>query len=211
MFFSLLDGTDASFLQQYWMVFVLLAVVILLYVFSFIRRKKVTEQTKQMMDTLKPGIKVKTYSGFYGTIISIKETTDGKIVLLETGEGSKVSYTTVDANAIYGVDLKEDVIYDKDGNIVEPDAPKVAAAPAIIAPVEGKKSAKASTSKEKSETPAKEKVAETKAAESKNTTSQNEKVVADQPKKDSKPAVAKESKPKTATAKKSTKTQKSAK
>lgn len=219
MFFSLLADTSTNFFQQYWIVFVLLAAVVLLYVFSFIRRKKVTEQTKQMMDTLKPGVKVKTYSGFYGTIISIKETTDGKIVLLETGEGSKVSYTTIDANAIYGVDLKEDVIYDKDGNIVEPNAPKTVAVPAIAAPTENKKSVK---SKEKTEVPTKEKVTvveqpkkEDKATEikasKKEIISQNNEVVADQSKKDNKPAEVKDAKSKTTTAKKSTKTKKSAK
>ena len=110
----------ASFFSQYWLILVLLALIIVMYVVSFNRRKKYNSQVKEMMDALKPGDKVKTYSGFYGTIVSIKETTDGKVVLLEMGEGNKLGYLTVDANAIYGVDNKQDIVYDKDGNIIEP-------------------------------------------------------------------------------------------
>jgi len=117
MNFSMLADV-ASFFSQYWIVFVLLGLIIVLYVVSFVRRKKYSEQTQNMLEKLKPGVKVKTYSGFYGKIVSVKETTDGKVVLLEMGEGNKVSYTTVDANAVYGVDMKEDVVYDKDGGII---------------------------------------------------------------------------------------------
>lgn len=116
MSFSMLAET--GFFQQYWIIFLLLGLIIVMYVVSFLRRKKYSEQTQQMLGELKPGTKVKTYSGFYGIIVSIKETTDGKVILLEMGEGSKVSYTTVDANAVYGVDRKEDVVYDKEGNII---------------------------------------------------------------------------------------------
>ena len=116
----LLEST--GFFQQYWIVFVLLALIIVLYIVSAVRRKKYNEQNQQMLNDLKPGVKVKTYSGIYGKIVSIKETTDGKVVLLELGEGSKTSYMSVDANAIFGVDQKEDVVYDKDGNIIEKDS-----------------------------------------------------------------------------------------
>lgn len=122
--YSTMLADVGTFFQQYWLVFVLLALIIVLYVVSFVRRKKYTEQTQQMLDALKPGAKVKTYSGVYGTIVSIKETTDGKVILLETGEGSKVSYTTIDANSVYGIDQKEDVVYDKDGNIIDKDEKK---------------------------------------------------------------------------------------
>jgi len=117
MNFSMLADIG-SFFSQYWIVFVLLGLIIVLYVVSFVRRKKYTEQTQNMLGKLQPGVKVKTYSGFYGKIVSVKETTDGKVILLEMGEGNKVSYTTIDANAVYGVDMKEDVVYDKDGNII---------------------------------------------------------------------------------------------
>ena len=116
-FLSIL-AEGGNFWTQYGLIFVLLALIIVMYVFSFSKRKKYNQQVQDMVNSLKPGDKVKTYSGFYGTIVSIKETTDGKVVLLETGEGSKVSYTTIDVNAIYGIDAKEDVVYDKDGNVI---------------------------------------------------------------------------------------------
>lgn len=107
-----------TFFQQYWVIFVLLILIVAMYVISSVRRKKYNEQTQKMQEDLKPGVKVKTYSGFYGKIISIKETTDGKVALLEMGEGDKRGYITVDINAIYGVDQKEEVVYDKDGNMI---------------------------------------------------------------------------------------------
>ena len=113
----MLDGVG-DFFKNYWLILVLLVLIIAMWIISIFRRKKYTEQTMQMQNELKPGTKVKTYSGFYGTIVSIKETTDGKVALLEMGEGSKVGYITVDMNAIYGVDQKEEVVYDKDGNII---------------------------------------------------------------------------------------------
>lgn len=108
-----------SFIEQYWPVLVILAALIILYVVSIMRRKKDMAQAQQMLNELKPGTKVKTYTGFYGTIDSIRETTDGKVVMLKIGEeGGKVGYIEIDANAIYGVDSKTDVVYDKDGNII---------------------------------------------------------------------------------------------
>lgn len=119
MNFSLLGAGAGTFFSQYWPVLVILVALIALYVVSMIRRKKDMNQARQMLDELKPGTKVKTYTGFYGTIDSIRETTDGKVVMLKIGEdGGKVGYIEIDANAIYGVDSKTDVVYDSNGNII---------------------------------------------------------------------------------------------
>lgn len=99
---------------------VLLAILVVMYIFSAIRRKKYNQEVVAMLDALKPGDKIKTYSGIYGTIVSIRETTDGKVVTLETGDEKHKSYTTVDASVIYCLDKKQDVVYDAEGNIVEP-------------------------------------------------------------------------------------------
>ncbi len=116
---NLLAASVGTFFQQYWPVLVILVALIALYVVSMLRRKKDMNQAQQMLNELKPGTKVKTYTGFYGTIDSIRETTDGKVVMLKIGEeGGKVGYIEIDANAIYGVDSKTDVVYDKDGNIL---------------------------------------------------------------------------------------------
>lgn len=113
------DFTD--FLSRWWIIIALVILLVVMYVFSAKRRKDYNNQVIEMLNSLRPGDKIKTIGGFYGTIVSIKETTDGKVVLLEMGEGSKVSYMSIDANAIYGVDKKEDIVYDKDGNVIEPD------------------------------------------------------------------------------------------
>ena len=73
-----------------------------------------------MLNSLRPGDKVKTYSGFYGTVVSIRETTDGKVVTLETGDADHKSYTSIDSNAIYCIDKKEDIVYDTEWNVVMP-------------------------------------------------------------------------------------------
>ncbi len=116
---NLLAAGIGTFFQQYWPVLVILVALIALYVISMLRRRKDMNAAQQMLNELKPGTKVKTYTGFYGTIDSIRETTDGKVVMLKIGEeGGKVGYIEIDANAIYGVDSKTDVVYDKDGNIL---------------------------------------------------------------------------------------------
>ena len=103
-----------------WILLVLLAVLIIAYIFSYFKRKKYNQETANMLNSLKPGDKVKTYSGFYGTVVSIRETTDGKVVTLETGDEKHKSYTTIDSNAFYCIDKKEDIVYDADVNVIEP-------------------------------------------------------------------------------------------
>lgn len=105
-----------------WVLLAMLAVLIVAYIFSYMKRKKYNQETSNMLNSLKPGDKVKTYSGFYGTVVSIRETTDGKVVTLETGDDDHKSYTTIDSNAIYCIDKKEDIVYDMDGNVVMPDS-----------------------------------------------------------------------------------------
>ena len=130
-FFSMLgaDPTPGNWFEQYWYFIVIALVLVGMYVFSYIRRRKYNQQVSETLNNLKAGDKVKTYSGFYGTIISIKETTDGKVALLETGEGKYKSYSEIDLNAIYGVDSKAPVVYDKEGTVVMPEEPK---APAVV-------------------------------------------------------------------------------
>ena len=109
---------NADFFQQYGILIVLFVALAFLMFISFNRRKK-EESARQELDAqLKPGSKVKTYGGVYGKIVSISETTDGKIVLLESGEGAKKSYQNVHINAIFGIDDKKPVKFDKDGNAI---------------------------------------------------------------------------------------------
>lgn len=101
----------------------LLALMVVYLVFGTINRKKSQEQVVKMINELKKGDKIVTNAGVYGEIASIRETNMGKVVVIKTGheEDSKnASYITVNASVILGIDKKEDLIFDKDGNIVDP-------------------------------------------------------------------------------------------
>ena len=108
-----------SFFSSTWFLVVVLVVAVGLLLFtSFTRRKKEEQYRNELNEKLVPGAKVRTIGGIYGTIVSVRNTTDGKIVLLETGEGDKTSYTTIHINAILDIAHDEDVVVDKDGNEV---------------------------------------------------------------------------------------------
>ena len=109
----------SSFFSESWFLVVILVVaVVLLMVSNFIRRKKEETFRQDLEQKVVKGAKVKTYSGIYGTVVSVRSTTDGKIVLIQTGEGEHVSYQTIHFNAIFGLDESEDLVLDKDGNEV---------------------------------------------------------------------------------------------
>lgn len=104
-----------------WIILVILLVALVaMYIVSSIKRKKYNQETIAMLDALKPGDKVKTYSGIYGTVVSIRETTDGKVITLETGDDKNKSFVTIDSSVIYCLDKKQDVVYDANGDIIEP-------------------------------------------------------------------------------------------
>lgn len=110
----------ANFWQSQWFLIILLvAVIAVMLVMSFSRKKKDDEYRKNLNDQIVKGAKVKTYGGLYGTVVSVTETTDGKIVLLETGEGERKSYQQLHINAIFGLDDKQIVTLDENGNVKE--------------------------------------------------------------------------------------------
>ena len=105
MFTQLLaDAADPGFWGQYGILLILVAFLAILIVFSSIKRKKEVKVAQEFAENLKVGDKVKTYSGIYGKIISIKDSPNGKVVTIETGEGKNVSYLSVDIFAIYSIE-----------------------------------------------------------------------------------------------------------
>lgn len=103
---------------------ILLVLVIGIFLLNYFRSKKNQESMKNMVDGLKVGDNVKTYSGIYGKIIEIVETTDGKVAVLETGSEKNKGIFSIDINAIYGIDEKKPVVYDANGNVVSDEEPK---------------------------------------------------------------------------------------
>ena len=103
---------------------VVLLVLLVLYVgFGIVNRKKNQEQTAKMLNELKAGDKIVTYSGIYGEIVSMRETNMGRVLTIATGdkESGKVSYIEINSSVIMGVDTKEDLILDENGNVIEPE------------------------------------------------------------------------------------------
>ncbi len=119
MYFLLDSNPDG--ITQWILPIVLLVLVVGIFVLNYFRSKKSQESMKNMVDSLKVGDNVKTYSGLYGKIIEIVETTDGKVAILETGSEKNKGIFSIDINAIYGIDEKKPVVYDAEGNIVDPE------------------------------------------------------------------------------------------
>ena len=95
-----------SFFQSYGLVIILLVAFAAIMLYYFFRNRKFQQTEYDFQTALKVGDKVKTYSGFYGTIEKITETTDGKVITLRLGENATVD---VDVRALMGLDVKEEI------------------------------------------------------------------------------------------------------
>ena len=92
------------------LIIVLLVACVVMFVLSYFKNKKYMQNQQNLLNDLKVGSKVLTKTFIYGTIENITETTDGKIVLIKTGEGDKASYIEMNIEGIYSVDSKEEVV-----------------------------------------------------------------------------------------------------
>ena len=105
------------------MVGLLLLLVVYMF-FNFRNRKKQQEEATKRLNELKVGDKIVTHSGIYGEIASMRETTAGKIFVIKTGadeDAKKASYLTINAYMVAGIDEKQDVVLDAEGNVIEPE------------------------------------------------------------------------------------------
>lgn len=97
---------------------VIVVLFIAFYTLNLVRRRKYQEEVTNLLSNLRVGDKVKTYTGVFGTIVEIKEWANGNSVLLATGEGDRISYISVDLNAIYGIDNREEKkVEEKEENV----------------------------------------------------------------------------------------------
>ena len=108
-----------TFFEQYGLIIILLVAFALIMVYYFLKNRKFQQSENEFQTALKVGDKVKTYSGFYGTIEKITETTDGKVVTLRLGEKATVD---VDIRALMGLDAKEEL---KETTVRKPDEEEV--------------------------------------------------------------------------------------
>lgn len=97
----------ATFFENYGLLIILIVFLGVMFFINFKKNKKYQEKANELVSKIVPGAKVKTYSGFYGTVVKITETTEGNVVLLNIGLPDAPSYIEIDINAIYGIDEKE--------------------------------------------------------------------------------------------------------
>lgn len=152
----------ASFFEQYGLIIILVVAFVGMMVYYYVRNKKYQQTEVDFQTKLKKGDKVKTYSGFYGEVEKITETTDGKVVTLKLGENC---YIDVDIRALMAIDSKREIV----------DEPKVEA---IIA--------EESVEPKVEETPKTETPAEEKAEEPEHVEVEAKEVSEDKPKKSKK-------------------------
>ncbi len=120
----LLEQSTGFNIATGWPVILLLGLLAILLVVNMFSRKKQGDKQAEMLNSLKIGDKVVTNAGIYGEIVEITATNFGKILLLKSGEGKNVSYISVNMSVVIGIDTKEPVVLDADGNIVEPEEKK---------------------------------------------------------------------------------------
>ena len=92
------------------------------------RNKREQEKQKELINSLKPGEFVLTYSGIFGKITEVLEKEVGKFVVIETGEKKK-SYITVSENAVYSVVNNNPKVYDENGDVKPAQAEEVVVEP----------------------------------------------------------------------------------
>ena len=107
-----------SFFESYGLLIIILAAFVGIMLYYFLRNRKFQQAEIDFQSMLKVGDKVKTYSGFYGTIEKITETTDGKVITLKLG---KNAFVDVDIRALMGIDNKEEIVAEPAHDVVEPE------------------------------------------------------------------------------------------
>ena len=128
----------ASFFEQYGLIIILVVAFVGMMVYYYVRNKKYQQTEVDFQTKLKKGDKVKTYSGFYGEVEKITETTDGKVVTLKLGENC---YIDVDIRALMAIDSKREIVDEPkvETTIAEESVePKVEETPKTETPAEEK-------------------------------------------------------------------------
>ena len=145
---------ESSTIFTYVILGVMIVAIVVMFIFSGKRRKKQEEEAKKLIDSVKPGNKVKTIGGICGIVVEVDN--EENTFVLETGtEQSGKCFIKFDRQAIY----QTDAVADKDEKkeeapveevvteeVVETPAVEEAAEPAAEV-VEKKKKKKPSSKK----------------------------------------------------------------
>ena len=117
-----MDLLLANFFESYGLIIVLVGAFALIMVYYYLRNRKFQQSEFEFHNQLKIGDKVKTYSGFYGEIAKITDTTDGRIITLKLGEGA---FIDVDIRALMQIDTREELPPEEEEKPAEEKAEKV--------------------------------------------------------------------------------------
>lgn len=119
---NLLLNAATDFLSSYGLI-ILLVVVLIGVVYISYNRKKTDETKRQQLNSeIKPGVKVLTYHGVYGEVVSLTNTTDGIQVVIKTGDEKNYSFEKIHINAICSIDNSSIVVLDSEGNPITNDS-----------------------------------------------------------------------------------------
>ena len=122
---NLLLNAFVDWLSQNWIILALIICGVALLVPTFLRQKKEMNARNELNNSIKKGTKIITTAGVYGTVQSIENTSDGKVVTIQTGDTKHPSTMTIHINAIGGIDNKKTVVIDEDGNEVAEETAEV--------------------------------------------------------------------------------------
>lgn len=122
---NLLLNAFVDWLSQNWIILALIICSVALLVPTFLKQKKEMNARNELNSTIKKGTKIITTAGVYGTVQSIENTSDGKVVTIKTGDPKHPSTMTIHINAIGGIDNKKTVTIDEDGNEVAEETVEV--------------------------------------------------------------------------------------
>ena len=103
--------------SQNWMLLVLVALLAFFVVTTFLKQKRESAARSELISGIKKGTKIVTTAGVYGVVMSIEDTTDGKVVTINTGSAKAPSTMTIHINAIMGIDNKKAIEEDDDTSV----------------------------------------------------------------------------------------------
>ena len=115
---GLLLNAVGDWFAQNWIILALIVCAVALLVPTYLRQKKEFNARNELNSTIKKGVKIITTAGVYGTVESIEDTSDGKVVTIITGNSKNPTTMTIHINAIGGIDNKKPVVVDAEGNEV---------------------------------------------------------------------------------------------
>lgn len=102
--------------ESSWILIVFAVLIVVMFISTIFRNKKANKERVEMMTNIKVGDSIITTAGLFGKVVSMRETTIGRVYVIESGEDKHKSTFEIHADGIMGVDTKKDIVYDANGN-----------------------------------------------------------------------------------------------